>query len=154
MQSVFTDISKSCLTGRGLAGHPRCVRVGNHYGKTRLYSPICSKTTALPQCARQHSAQRGHSSHPRIGDESAGKRSHGNRSSSLERVRPLLPHPQKRRRPATYFRSQTPELHPDEKVVQDDHFETDPLANMPRGLFNVAGSERGVHSHPFNPHHR
>ncbi len=55
------------------------------------------------------------------------KRSHRNRSSSPERVRllqPLLPRPQKRWRPATYFRSQTPELRPDEKVAQDDHFET------------------------------
>ncbi len=32
--------------------------------------------------------------------------------------------PKKRRRPATYSRSQTPELRPGEKVVQDDHFET------------------------------
>ncbi len=57
-----------------------------------------------------------------------------NRYSSPERVRllqPLLPRPQKRRRPVTCSRSQTPESHPDEKVVQDDHFETDPLANMP-----------------------
>ncbi len=28
----------------------------------------------------------------------------------------------KRQRPATYSRQQTPELHPDEKLVQDDHF--------------------------------
>ncbi len=63
----------------------------------------------------------------------------------------LIPRPQKRRRPATYSRSQTPELHPDEKVVQDDHFETDPPANMPRGLVHVAGSERCVHSHPGSP---
>ncbi len=69
----------------------------------------------------------------------------GNRSSSPERVRllqPLLPRPQKRRRPTTYSRSQTPELSPDEKVVQDDHLETDPLANMPRGLVHDAGSKR------------
>ncbi len=82
------------------------------------------------------------------------KRSHRNRSSSPERVRLLqllIPRPQKRRRPATYSRSQTPELHPDEKVVQDDHFETDPPANMPRGLVHVAGSERCVHSHPGSP---
>ncbi len=52
----------------------------------------------------------------------------------------LLPHLQKRWRPATYSRSQTPESCPGKKVVQDDHFETDPLANMPRGLVHVAGS--------------
>ncbi len=48
----------------------------------------------------------------RQGDESAGKKSHRNRSSSPARVKllqPLLPHPQKRRWPATYSRSQTPE---------------------------------------------
>ncbi len=83
--------------GRGLAGHPRCVSVGNDYGKTRLYSSICSKTTALPQYARHHSTQRGRASPPFRGDESAGKRSHRNRSSSPERVRllqPLLSRPQ------------------------------------------------------------
>ncbi len=44
--------------------------------------------------------------------------------------------------------------HPDEKIVQYDHFETDPLANMPRGLVCVAGSERRLFSHPDSPHHR
>ncbi len=64
----------------------------------------------------------------------------GNRSSSPERVRflqPLLPCPKKKQRPANYSRSQTPELSPDEKVVPDDHLETDPPANMPRGLVHV-----------------
>ncbi len=50
----------------------------------------------------------------------------------------------KRRQLVTYSRSQTPELHPDEKVVHDDHFETDTLANMPRGLVHVTGSERRI----------
>ncbi len=132
------------------------VNVGNDYGKTRLRipPPIRSKTTALPRCAHHHSAQRERSGPLRRGDESAGKRSHRNRSSSPERVRllqPLLPHPQKRRWPATYSRSQTPELRPDEKVVQDDHFETDPNANMPRGLVHVTGSERHLLSHPGSP---
>ncbi len=88
------------------------------------------------------------------GDEYAGKRSHRNRSSSPEPVRllqPLLPRPQERRRPATYSRSQTPESRPDEKAVQDDHLKTDPLANMPRGLVYVAGSERRILSHPDSP---
>ncbi len=69
-----------------------------------------------------------------------------NRSSSPERVRLL-----KRWWPATYSRSQTLELRSDEKVVQDDHFEIDPLANMPRGLVHDAGSERRVLSHPGSP---
>ncbi len=59
------------------------------------------------------------------GDESAGKRSHINRSSSPERVRilqSLLPRPQKRWWPATYSGSQTPESSPGKKVVQDDHW--------------------------------
>ncbi len=128
---------------RGLAGHPQCINVGNDYGKTRLYNPIRLKTTTLPRCARHHSAQRERSGPPRRGDESAGKRSHRNHYSSPERVRllqPLLPCPQKRQQPATYSRSQTPELRPDEKIIQDDHFETDSPANMPRGLVHVAGS--------------
>ncbi len=120
--------------------------VMNDYGKTRLYTPIHSKTTTLPRCAHHHSVQRECSGPPRRGDESAGKRSHRNCSSSPEQVRllqQLHPLPQKRQQSATYSRSQTPELCPNEKVVQDDHFETDPPANMPRGLVHVAGS--GAH---------
>ncbi len=157
MQQVCTAISNPCHVGQGLAGHPWCVNVANDNGKTKLYTPIRWKTTALPRCARHHSALRERPSPPRRGDESSGKRSHRYRSYSPERVRllqPLLPHPQKRWRHATYSRSQTPELRPDEKVVQDDHFETDPPANMPRGLVHVAGSERHVLSHPGSPHHR
>ncbi len=140
--------------GRGLAGHPRCVNVGNDYGKMRLYTPIRSKTTALPRCARHHSVQQKRSGPTHRGDESAGKRSQRNCFSSAERVRLLqllLPRPQKRQRLATYSRSQTPELRPVEKVIQDDHFETDSPANMPRGLVHVARSERLVFSHPGNP---
>ncbi len=149
-------ISTPCHAGRGLVGHPWCVSMGNDYGKTRLYSPIRSKTTALPRWAHHHSAQRGCPSPPWRGDESSGKWSHRNRSSSPERVRllqPLLPRPppKKRRRPVTYSRSQTPGLRPDEKVVQEDHFENNPLANIPRGPAHVAGSERCVLSHPGSP---
>ncbi len=154
MQPVCTVVSTPCHAGRALAGHPRCVNVGNNYGKMRLYTPIHSKTTTLPRCVCHHSAQWERSSPPRRGDESAGKRSHRNHSSSQERVRllqPLLPRPLKRRRPATYSKSQTPELRPDEKVVQDDNFETGPPANMPRGLVHVAKSERRVLSHPGSP---
>ncbi len=156
MQPVCTAVSTSCHASRGLACHPRCVNVGNDYGKTRLYTPICSKTTVLPRCARHHSAQRERSSPPRRGDEYAGK-------GAIEIVPPaqsesgfysryfLVPKKKKKDWPATYSRSQTPELCPDEKVVQDDHFETDPSANMPRGLVNVTGSERRVLSHPGSP---
>ncbi len=75
IQPVFKAVSTPCQASRGLAGHPRCVRVGNGYGKMRLYSPIRSKTTTFPPCARYHSAQRERSSPSRRGDESAGKRS-------------------------------------------------------------------------------
>ncbi len=51
----------------------------------------------------------------------------------------------------TYSRFQIPESRSDEKVVQDDHFETDPRANMPRGLVHVAGSERRILSYPGSP---
>ncbi len=114
MQPVYKTVSTRRHTGRDLAGHPRCVNVGNDYGKTRLFTPIRLKTIALPWCARHHSAQRGRPSPPRRGDESAGKIcwSHRNSSSSPERVRLLqllLPRPQKRQRPETYSRSQTPD---------------------------------------------
>ncbi len=45
----------------------------------------------------------------------------------------------------------TPESHPGKKVVQDDHIEADPLANMPRGLVHVIGSERRLLSYPGSP---
>ncbi len=86
MQPVCTAVSTPCHAGRG---HPRCVNVGNDYGKKRLYTPICSNTTALPQCVCHHSAQQERSSPLRKGDESVGKRSHRNHSSSPERVRLL-----------------------------------------------------------------
>ncbi len=137
---------------RGPAIAPRCPTTV--IADKIKFAPIRSKTTAFPQCAHHHSAQRERPSPPRRGGESAGKRSHRNHSSIPERVRllqPLLPRPQKRWRPATYSRSQTPKLRPDEKVIQDDHFETDPLANMSRGLVYVAGSERRIISHPCSP---
>ncbi len=101
MQPVCTAISTPCHAGRGLAGHLRCVSAGYSLQFARRPPHFCG--------------------------ESAGKRSHRNRSSSPERVRllqPLLPRPQKIWRPVTYSRSQTPELCPDERVIQDDHFET------------------------------
>ncbi len=90
-QPVFRAVSTSCHAVRALAGYPRCVRVGNDYDKMRLYTPIRLKTTALPRCARHHSAQRGCSSPSRRGDESAGKSSNRNHSSSPKRVRLLQP---------------------------------------------------------------
>ncbi len=84
------------------------------------------------------------------GDEAAGKGRHRNRSFRPERVRllqSLYPRPQKRLWPVTYSRSQTSESRHGKKFVQDDHIETDPLANMPRGLVHVTGSERHIISH-------
>ncbi len=152
MEQVCTTVSTPCHAGRGLAGHPQCVSVGNDYGKTRLYSSIRSKTTALV-LATTVCSEDAHVLRTEVMNL-LEKMSHRYRSSSSERVRllqPLLPRPQKRRQPATYSRSQTPELRPDEKFAQDDHFETDPLANMPRGLVHVTGSERRVLSHPGSP---
>ncbi len=66
MQPICTAVSTPCHAGRGLAGHPRCVNVGNDYGKMRLYTPIRSKTTVLQWCVRHHSAQRERLSPSRI----------------------------------------------------------------------------------------
>ncbi len=126
--------------GRGLAGHPRCVSVGNDYGKTRLCSSIRSKTTALPRCAHHHSAQRGRPSPPRRGDESAVKRSHRNRSSSPERIRllqPLLPRPQKDGDLRSIL-----DLRLLNYALIKRLFRMITLKHMPRGLVHVAGSER------------
>ncbi len=57
-QSCFNPLPRGPRPGRPF---PVC-QVGNGYDKTRLCSPIRSKTTALPQCARHHSAQRGRTS--------------------------------------------------------------------------------------------
>ncbi len=90
------------------------------------------------------------------GDEAAGKGSHRNLSFSPERVRllqSLHPRPQKRLWPVTYSRSQTSESRHGKKFIQDDHIETDPLANMPRGLVHVTGSERHIISHQGSHSH-
>ncbi len=123
MQPVCTTVSTPCHTGQGLAGHPRCVNMGNNYGKTRLYTPIHSKTTALPLCARHHSTQRDRSS---LRAEVKNLLEKGaveivppaQSKSGLYRRYFLVPPPKKKKKtlwPATYSRSQTPELRPDER---------------------------------------
>ncbi len=56
MQPVCTAVSTPCYAGQGLAGHPRCVNVGNDYGKTRLYTPIRSRSV-LATTVRSENAQ-------------------------------------------------------------------------------------------------
>ncbi len=48
---------------------------------------------------------------------------------------------------------QTSESRHGKKFIQDDHIETDPLANMPRGLVHVTGSERHIISHQGSHSH-
>ncbi len=48
----------------------------------------------------------------------------------------------------TISRSQASELCPHATAIQNVNFETDPRANMPRGLIYVCGSERCLLSHP------
>ncbi len=47
MQPATRVYPTPCHAGRGLAGHPRSVRVGYGDNKTRLFTPIRSKTPAL-----------------------------------------------------------------------------------------------------------
>ncbi len=139
------------------AGHPRSVRVGYGDNKTRLFTPIRSKTPALQRRGLHLGAGRERSRSALRGDDAAGKRSHRNGFSSFERVRllqPLLPRPQKGWRPPAHPRSQTPESRPHETAVQDDHAEADPLADLHRGLVLFSGPERRILSHPDSPHHR
>ncbi len=140
-----------CHAGRGLAGHPRSVRVGYGDNKTRLFTPIRSKTPALQRRGLHLGAGRERSRSALRGDDAAGKRSHRNGFSSFERVRllqPLLPRPQKGWRPPAHPRSQTPESRPHETAIQDDHTEADPLADLHRGLVLFSGPERCILSHP------
>ncbi len=68
--------------GRGLAGHPRSVKLGSGDNKTRLHSPICLKTPAI----WQHGLHLGSGQRrPECrGDGFAGERSHRNSSPSSE----------------------------------------------------------------------
>ncbi len=122
--------------------------------KTRLFTPIRSKTPALQRRGLHLGAGRERSRSALRGDDAAGKRSHRNGFSCFERVRllqPLLPRPQKGRRPPAHPRSQTPESRPHEMAVQDDHAEADPLADLHRGLVLFSGPERRILSHPDSP---
>ncbi len=122
--------------------------------KTRLFTPIRSKTPALQRRGLHLGAGRERSRSALRGDDAAGKRSHRNGFSSFERVRllqPLLPRPQKGWRPPAHPRSQTPESRPHETTVQDDHAEADPLADLHRGLVLFSGPERRILSHPDSP---
>ncbi len=144
MQPVCTAIWIPYHAGWGLAGHPRCVNVGNDYGKTSLYTPIRSKTTTFPRCAHHHSAQREHS----------GQVMNLLEKGAIEIVPPaqsepgfysryfLVPKKYGGLRPILDLRLLNYALM--KKVVQVDHFETDPPTNMPRGLVHVAGSERRI----------
>ncbi len=49
MQPATRVYPTPCHAGRGLIGHPRSVRVGDGDNKTRLFTPIRSKTPALQQ---------------------------------------------------------------------------------------------------------
>ncbi len=140
--------------GRGLAGHSQSVRLGFGDYKMRILTSVRSKTPAIQRHSSYLSAEQGCSRPALWGDEFAGKRSCTDGSTSSERVRvlqPLLPHPQKRWQPPAHPRSQAPEPRPHETAVQDDYFETDPLANTPRGLVIFSGSERRILSHPGSP---
>ncbi len=133
---------------------PASVRVGYGDNKTRLFTPIRSKTPALQRRGLHLGAGRERSRSALRGDDAAGKRSHRNGFSSFERVRllqPLLPRPQKGWRPPAHPRSQTPESRPHETAVQDDHTEADPLADLHRGLVLFSGPERCILSHPDSP---
>ncbi len=146
-----------CHAGRGLAGHPRSVRLGYGDNKTRLFTPIRLKTPAFQRRGLHLGAGREGSRSALRGDDVAGKRIHRNGPSSSERVRllqPLLPRPQKGWRPPAHPRSQTPESCPHETAVQDDHAEADPFADSHRGLVLFSGPERRILSHPDSPHHR
>ncbi len=63
-----------CHAGRGLAGHPRSVRVGDGDNKTRLFTPIRSKTPALQRRGLHLGAGRERSRSALRGDDAAGKR--------------------------------------------------------------------------------
>ncbi len=128
--------------------------MGDGDNKTRLFTPIRSKSPALQRRGLHLGAGRERSRSALRGDDAAGKRSHRNGSSSFERVRllqPLLPRPQKGWRPPAHPRSQTPESRPHETAVQDDHAEADPLADLHRGLVLFSGPERRILSHPDSP---
>ncbi len=83
--------------GRGLAGHPRSVRLGSGDNKMRLYTSFCSKISVIWRHGLHIGSAQQHSRPACRSDEFAGKRSSGNGFPSSDRARllqPLLPHPQ------------------------------------------------------------
>ncbi len=86
---------------------PEC-QMGYGDNKTRLFTPIHSKTPAFQRRGLHLGAGRERSRSTLRGDDVVGKRSHRKGSSSSERVRllqPLLPRPQKGWRPPAHPRS-------------------------------------------------
>ncbi len=86
-----------CHMGRGLAGHPRSVRLGSGDNKMRLYTSIRSKISVIWRHGLHIGPAQQHSRPACQSDEFAGKRSCGNGFPSSDRARllqPLLPHPQ------------------------------------------------------------
>ncbi len=84
--------------GRGLAGHPRSVRLGYGDNKTRLLTAVRSKTPALQRHGSHLCSEQRRTHRALRGDDFAGKGRRRNDSSSPERVRLLqllLPRPKK-----------------------------------------------------------
>ncbi len=119
--------------------------------QTRLLTTVRWKTPSLQRRGPHPCSEQGRTCPALRGDGFADKRRRRNGTSGPERVRllqPLLPRPQRGWRPTAHPISQNPEPRPHETAVQDDYVETDPLANMPRGLVLFPGSERCLLSHP------
>ncbi|KAI2653632.1 ORF V: Enzymatic polyprotein [Labeo rohita] len=144
-------------SGRGLAGHPRSVRLGIGDSKKRLLTPVRSKAPAFQRRGPHRGDEQGRSRPALRGDDIAGKGRHRSGPSSPERLgvlQPLLPRPQEGWDSSTHSRFKTLESGPHETAVQDVNSEADPLARSLRGLVSLAGSERRILSHPDSPHHR
>ncbi len=155
VQSVTRVYPTTCHTGWDLAGHSRSVRLGYEDNKTRLLTPIRSKTPAFQLRCLHLGAGRERSRSTLRGDDCCWKK------GAIEKVPPAQSEsgfysryflvPKKDGGLWPIFDLRLPESRPHEKVIQDDHAEADPLADSHRGLVLFSGPERRILSHPDSP---
>ncbi|KAI2664125.1 ORF V: Enzymatic polyprotein [Labeo rohita] len=109
-------------SGRGLAGYPRSVRLGNGDNKKRLLTPVRSKAPALQRRGPHRVKEQGRARPTLGGVDIAGKRRHRGSPPSPEQVgvlQPLLPHPQEGWGSTTHPRFKAFESGPHETAVQN-----------------------------------
>ncbi|KAL0147769.1 hypothetical protein M9458_056912, partial [Cirrhinus mrigala] len=144
-------------SGRGLAGHPRSVRLGIGDSKKRLLTPVRSKAPAFQRRGPHRGDEQGRSRPALRGDDIAGKGRHRSGPSSPERLgvlQPLLPRPQEGWDSSTHSRFKTLESGPHETAVQDVNSKQI-LSHVRSGDWFLSLDLKDAYFHiQIAPHHR